>query len=268
MVSNLGPPRVVSSCAGKGDDPVYEITGPAHFRVVGGGTCSTTLTWSLPSGVQSWTGEASLDPHDATGSRIVMEADRKPVSFLADRRPSSILNLYGPETIVVPLAGAHTFSIVVPATQGDRFAGPETVVIAAGSIHDTPIGTLHAPAPSEPETLVYSRACPGAFPATVEPSEIPIACADYNMRISNIDWSSWSPTGATGTGMLDVNDCDPSCAAGTFHSTPTALTLSAPQRTATQGLVFSTLTYVTQDGTLATWSLAPTASCSSYYENC
>ena len=48
------------------------------------------------------------------------------------------------------------------------------------------------------------------------PEAITFTCADGGMYIDQIDWSRWSSTGAWGTGIYNVNNCDPNCAEGTF----------------------------------------------------
>jgi hypothetical protein len=95
---------------------------------------------------------------------------------------------------------------------------------------------------------VYSVGCPGENPPTMEPSEIPLACADYGEVFTGITWSSWTATSAHGTGTYSQNDCTPDCASGTFHSYPTSIVLSDPQQSHTQGLIFGLITTNTPTG--------------------
>ena len=89
---------------------------------------------------------------------------------------------------------------------------------SAGGGQASPTG---APAPSP---VVYD--CAG-HPQT-RPASFVLACADGGAVLTKITWSSWSASGAKGTGQLAVNNCQPSCAGGKFVSTPTAITLSRP----------------------------------------
>ena len=79
--------------------------------------------------------------------------------------------------------------------------------------------------PPAPSPVVYD--CAGHPQA--RPASITLACADAGIVLTRITWSSWSANGARGTGQLSVNDCQPTCAAGKFVSTPTSITLSRPR---------------------------------------
>jgi hypothetical protein len=59
-----------------------------------------------------------------------------------------------------------------------------------------------------------------------QPESIMITCGDGGMYISDIKWSTWSSTGATGTATYNVNNCDPDCADGTMLNAPVTLQLS------------------------------------------
>ena len=61
----------------------------------------------------------------------------------------------------------------------------------------------------------------------VRPSSIVLACADDNLVLTHLHWSSFGASDATAAGDYYVNGCTPDCAAGKFHSYPIKLTLSA-----------------------------------------
>jgi hypothetical protein len=61
----------------------------------------------------------------------------------------------------------------------------------------------------------------------VRPSSIVLACADDNLVLTHLGWSSFGSADATAKGDYYVNGCTPNCAAGKFHSYPIKLTLSA-----------------------------------------
>jgi len=68
--------------------------------------------------------------------------------------------------------------------------------------------------------------------ADIKPTSITEYCADAGVGVSNIQWSSWTHSGATGTGNFYINSCDPNCASGKVYTTANAIvTLSAPKFT-------------------------------------
>jgi hypothetical protein len=102
------------------------------------------------------------------------------------------------------------------------FAGIAASVLALAAC--SAAGGQQTPAASAPSPVVYD--CAG-YPQT-RPASYTLACGDAGIVLTRISWSSWSATGARGSGQLGVNDCQPTCAAGKFVSTPTSITLSAP----------------------------------------
>ncbi|GGV75246.1 hypothetical protein GCM10015535_05490 [Streptomyces gelaticus] len=63
----------------------------------------------------------------------------------------------------------------------------------------------------------------------VRPGDFLLACGDGNNRLIDIHWSHWGANSATGTALDAVNDCQPYCAAGTFHSYPVIVKLDHPE---------------------------------------
>jgi hypothetical protein len=63
--------------------------------------------------------------------------------------------------------------------------------------------------------------------AQARPSSMLLACADGNASLAGLRWASWRGT-AQATGTYLVNDCTPSCAAGSFHHFPARVTLADP----------------------------------------
>jgi len=53
---------------------------------------------------------------------------------------------------------------------------------------------------------------------TVRPSSIIFTCADGNFYVKRARWQGWHRYRAVGRGVVHRNDCNPSCAGGTFHS--------------------------------------------------
>ncbi len=56
--------------------------------------------------------------------------------------------------------------------------------------------------------------------AQVRPAAFTLSCADGNDYLTRLSWTSWTAGLARATGVQEVNDCDPYCAAGHFHGYP------------------------------------------------
>ncbi|MFI2436735.1 hypothetical protein [Streptomyces sp. NPDC018693] len=63
----------------------------------------------------------------------------------------------------------------------------------------------------------------------VRPVEFILACGDGNSRLASLKWKQWDGKAAVATGVNWLNDCDPYCAAGTFHAYPVVVRLDRPQ---------------------------------------
>jgi hypothetical protein len=62
-----------------------------------------------------------------------------------------------------------------------------------------------------------------------KPTDLTIACGDGNDYLKSLRWTFWSDAVAKGSGVEEVNDCNPYCAAGKFHSYPVTVTLDRVQ---------------------------------------
>ncbi|HVX21419.1 MAG TPA: hypothetical protein VHB02_08725 [Acidimicrobiales bacterium] len=133
--------------------------------------------------------------------------------------------------------------------------GSSTPVVAVAA---DPVGagywlttTDRALPPSGPVPSVLATCnLPGSAPA-VEPSTIMLACGDGNAYLDHLTWSSWTPSGATGSGTYTHNLCQPDCAQGRFVSAPTTVRLAYPIATG-RGREFSQLSYTTAGSTRTT----------------
>jgi hypothetical protein len=52
------------------------------------------------------------------------------------------------------------------------------------------------------------------------PATVMIRCADGAISVTGITWSRWWAYGAEGNGTVNVNDCQPTCAAGHTEQYP------------------------------------------------
>ena len=88
-----------------------------------------------------------------------------------------------------------------------------------------------------------------------KPKAITLTCADGGLYVDEIVWSTWSKTGATGTGTFFENLCEPNCAEGKFVSAPVTVELS--NLTASKGKNYlRTLDISTEDGKDFPWGKA------------
>jgi hypothetical protein len=71
------------------------------------------------------------------------------------------------------------------------------------------------PASAAPRTYVTNN----CLRVAIRPAFILFACADGGFYMTEGDWTTWHRWRATGLGLFHQNDCDPSCAGGTFHAT-------------------------------------------------
>ena len=62
--------------------------------------------------------------------------------------------------------------------------------------------------------------------AVYKPESITLTCADGGWSLQEITWTSWTETGAEGTGTFRENLCKPSCADGEFVEAKVNLKLS------------------------------------------
>jgi hypothetical protein len=63
------------------------------------------------------------------------------------------------------------------------------------------------------------------FKAQVRPSAMILTCADANDVLTSLHWVSWGTGAAFATGIEQINDCTPYCAAGKFINYPVLVDL-------------------------------------------
>ncbi|MFV0132147.1 hypothetical protein ACLGIH_02580 [Streptomyces sp. HMX87] len=105
------------------------------------------------------------------------------------------------------------------------------VVLGAATALAASLGTASAAPPAEhsggrqaPEPVLVD--C--TWRPEVRPEAFLIACGDGNSRLESLDWSRWDRHAAVARGVNLVNDCEPYCAAGTFHAYPVTVRLDRP----------------------------------------
>ena len=82
-------------------------------------------------------------------------------------------------------------------------------------------------------------------PLTRPAGNVVLACGDANIEIQSTHWSSWTASAASGTTTLDINLCNPNCAASKMSSFPGSTVRLSGVRQSASGPVFSraTITY-------------------------
>ena len=100
--------------------------------------------------------------------------------------------------------------------------------------HPTHTATAATVATTAPTSAASSSSSAASLPVLVagtysgtDPSQITFASNGSN-TVSGITWSSWTATGATGSGRADVALCLPSCVGTPASLVPTTITLSDP----------------------------------------
>lgn len=120
---------------------------------------------------------------------------------------------------------------------------------------DSPGCNTPTPPPSPPTTVPPKRPevifdCtappPAARQSEVKPASIVVACADDGIGVEDLTWTSWTASGAVGTGKVWENNCTPDCAAGKIGYYPATVTLSGVVNSSSNGPLFSQLRAVYQ----------------------
>lgn len=87
--------------------------------------------------------------------------------------------------------------------------------------------------PTAAAALGSSRVlAPNCTKAQYKPRELTLACNDGNYYLIKLKWGSWTTRRATGSGVAEINDCAPNCAAGHFHAYRVSVTLTKPKHCA------------------------------------
>ncbi|MFB7215430.1 hypothetical protein [Streptomyces sp. NPDC056255] len=102
-----------------------------------------------------------------------------------------------------------------------------TALAAAVPVPASASASTHATAESRSSTRVVAVDC--FSNPQVRPGDFLLACGDGNNRLIDIHWSHWGSNTATGRALDAVNDCDPYCAAGKFHTYPVIIRLDRPE---------------------------------------
>jgi serine/threonine-protein kinase len=128
-----------------------------------------------------------------------------------------------------PAQGGATHNV---ATQNSPSASSTT----QSSPTQTPTQSASASASQTPTTVPLSQIQVCTFPADScrssdlsqmksEPTQI-VNSGDGSGYLKGLTWSSWGQPTAQGTGTLEIDNCNPNCAQGTFTGYPATVTLT------------------------------------------
>jgi len=59
-----------------------------------------------------------------------------------------------------------------------------------------------------------------------KPEDVTLTCADGGISVQDINWDTWSASGASGTGTYTVNQCKPDCVTGKWIEVPVEVYLT------------------------------------------
>jgi len=114
----------------------------------------------------------------------------------------------------------------------------------------TPIlafGVTAVPTGAGAATPTHVLTCTGKMAS--KPSTYTLSCADANAGWTDMTWSKWNSSSATGRGILRQNDCTPNCVSGEFINYRATVTLSNVIASKKYGDLFSKATFhYTADG--------------------
>ncbi|MDX6636758.1 MAG: hypothetical protein QOJ01_269 [Solirubrobacterales bacterium] len=85
--------------------------------------------------------------------------------------------------------------------------------LAAIAVVVSLVGALSADAAGGGQVYFPSKCMGGK----VKPKLVVLGCGDFNFYVNKLDWRNWGGRRTTGRGVAHVNNCNPSCAGGTFH---------------------------------------------------
>ncbi|MFG2679581.1 hypothetical protein [Streptomyces sp. NPDC048392] len=107
------------------------------------------------------------------------------------------------------------------------------VTLCAAAALALPLSTAFAAPPAQPAAQARQTQDPVLVDCSGQPQVRPgayvLACGDGNSRLVSLHWYRWDANAAVGRGTNAVNDCDPYCAAGAFHSYPVTVRLDRPR---------------------------------------
>jgi serine/threonine protein kinase len=224
-------------------------TSPAYPEIAPGKFWPASVSAVLESGEfapvplpPAPTPPASPTPDPA--ARTVQPAQYSPTTTAAARRRRRGPRWLLPAALGLAVATGAGIAIalaVSPPPKTPSFLSTQTGTAAAGSSSSASAGSSSA------ATAAASSAAAGSSSANITVCTAPasnctlaasmaerprqiVLSADGSGAVAGLSWASWGGQQATGTGTLQVDDCQPNCASGKFTGYPATVTLSGLTR--------------------------------------
>ena len=187
-------------------------------------------TWGSPApGYQPATQPPAAPPGGRSRARLLV------VALVA-----AVL-VAGGVTAAFALSGGHNPPVSSPpathgvtkhavSTKSSPSASPATSGAPTSSPTQSPSSSPTAPAITLSDYKVCTfpaDTCNAATPSQMQTEPVQITTTgDGSGFVKNLTWSSWGQPTATGTGLLEIDNCSPNCAQGTFTGYPATVTLT------------------------------------------
>jgi hypothetical protein len=91
-------------------------------------------------------------------------------------------------------------------------------------------GGSTGPSASSPPARIQPGAAECGKYVQQKPQAITLACSEGNVEAARLQWTDWSTRHASGSGVVNVNYCLPTCAKGTVQGYPATFALSVVKR--------------------------------------
>jgi hypothetical protein len=146
-------------------------------------------------------------------------------------------SIFPPVVLVCVLAAAgcssarspHGAPSAIPSAspRSSLSALPRVAPTAAGPTSAATAQSTQAP-PSKLPAVIWDCTAPPRWrqESRVRLKAITFACTDNGNGLEHAAWTSWTSTGATGTGVIWMKTCQPDCATGGIAFYPASITLS------------------------------------------
>lgn len=154
---------------------------------------------------------------------ILLGAGGAALAFALSGNPSNSDNNASGGASHSPTAPA-TSAVTNSSAAGSSGSSSSTSTSSSGSTTGTTSPSQPAASTSAPAAAAVLAV--GSY-SGMRPTEIAYSGDGTNV-VTGLTWSSWTATGATGTGTSDIDSCVPSCAAASPDNVSTTITLSDP----------------------------------------
>ena len=154
---------------------------------------------------------------------ILLGAGGAALAFALSGNPSNSDNNASGGASHSPTAPA-TSAVTNSSAAGSSGSSSSTSTSSSGSTTGTTSPSQPAASTSAPAAAAVLAV--GSY-SGIRPTEIAYSGDGTNV-VTGLTWSSWTATGATGTGTSDIDSCVPSCAAASPDNVSTTITLSDP----------------------------------------